>query len=43
MISNPLSPDRYKYLLMATGVSESKAETARAQLELSLLQSKAKR
>lgn len=37
MISNTITPDRYKNLLLATGVDESKAETARANMQLLML------
>jgi len=37
MISNAITPDRYKNLLLATGVNESDAETARANMQLLML------
>ena len=37
MISNTITPDRYKNLLLATGVNESDAETARANMQLLML------
>lgn len=37
-----LTPDRFKSLLLATGVSEKEAETARAEMEHKQLQAKNK-
>lgn len=37
MISNAITPNRYKNLLLATGVDESDAETARANMQLLMM------